>query len=60
MGAHSRAEPSREPRQDGGAWTHPGEAASEAQASGREEEEAASAGAIKEVFKGEGIAQGQL
>ena len=24
MGAHSRAEPSREPRQDGGAWTHPG------------------------------------
>ena len=56
MGAHSRAEPSREPCQDGGAWTHPGEA----QASGREEEEAASAGAIKEVFKGEGIAQGEL
>ena len=57
MGTHSRAEPSREPRQDGGAWPHPG---GEAQASGREEEEAASAGAIKEVFKGEGIAQGQL
>ena len=57
MGAHSRAEPSREPCQDGGAWSHPG---GEAQASGREKEEAASAGAIKKVFKGEGNAQGQL